>query len=266
MDNNNNVTLRELLEAGCHFGHHVTKLYPRARDFIFAERDGISIIDLAKTREGLVKAMDYVNELGKNNGKIIFVGTKRQAKEIVKEAAIKCGAYYITERWPAGLLTNWEVIKKNLQEIKNLQEAVSDPEKQKGYTKREIGLWKRRLDKMMIEYEGIKNMEAMPDAVFIVDMKAEEGVVREASRSHKTVVAMVDTNSNPDNADYAIPTNDDAVGAISFIVNKIAEAYAEGLKTQEKVVEKPEEKIEKPVEKKVKTKKVNSKSKITNSK
>ena len=271
MDNTtSSVTLRELLEAGCHFGHHVTKLYPRARDFIFAEREGVSIIDLVKTREGLINAMNYVRELGKNNGKIIFVGTKRQAGEIIKEEAKRSGAYYVTARWPGGLLTNWEVMRKNLNEMERLQEVLANPEKQKGYTKREIALWKRHFDKMLIEYEGVKDLDKVPEAIFVVDMKKEDGAVKEAARCNKTIVAMVDTNSNPDNADYAIPTNDDAVGAIKFIVGKIADAYKEGVnlkekeenaKAQEVIVEK--EKTEKEeVKKVVSGQKAKTKSKI----
>lgn len=226
------ISLKDLLEAGCHFGHQVTKSNPRSRDFVYQARGGIQIIDLAKTRECLAKAAEYLRDLAIRGGQIIFVGTKRQAKGIVEEEAKRAGVFLITERWIGGTLTNWEEIKKNIDKIGKLEEQIkSAKEGEGGYTKREILLWERELVKLMKIYGGIRSLEKAPDALFIVDTHKEDLPVKEAIRTGVKLVGIVDTNADPDPIDYPIPANDDATGSIKYITHYLAEAVIEGRKT-----------------------------------
>jgi small subunit ribosomal protein S2 len=250
------ITLQQLLEAGCHFGHKAERWNPRASTFIYTKKDGIHIIDLAKTKEGLEKAMNFVRDTVAAGGDILFIATKRQAKEVVKEAAKKAGAPYFTERWIGGFLTNWEEIRKNVTKA-NAMAAEKENGDWKKFPKHEQVKLGHHLDRLNMFYEGVLTIKHQPKAFFVVDVRKEISAVREAKRCDIPVLAIVDTNSDPKDIAYVIPANDDAVGSVTFITNAIAEAYAEGMKLREATAkpEQPEKKETKQVakeEKKVK--------------
>lgn len=220
------ITLKQLLEAGCHFGHQANRWHPKAAPFIYGAREGIHIIDLAKTRDGLINAGKFLFDLAKSNGTVVFVGTKRQAKTIVEEAANKGGFKYLLERWPGGLVTNFSIIKKNnLDAIVKLREDIAAGN---FVTKREKLLAQRKLDKYTKIYGGLVGLEKVPDAVFLVDVKKEAGVVREAVRTGVKIVAIVDSNTDPEPIDFPIPANDDAAGSIKIIIDYLTDAWIEG--------------------------------------
>lgn len=223
------VSLKELLEAGCHFGHQVPRWNPRAASFIYTARDNVHIIDLAKTKEGLEQAAAFVKTTASQGGTIIFVGTKRQARGIVEEEAKRAGAMYLVVRWPGGLLTNWWEMKKNLEKLKRMREEKSKGLLQK-FTKKEQQLKGRELAKLEGLYGGIAELTDLPQVLFLIDIRKEEAAVREAAKTGVKVVAIVDTNANPDLVDFPIPANDDAVGSIKLIVSYLADAYEEGKK------------------------------------
>lgn len=257
------VTLKDLLAAGCHFGHQVTRWHPKAKRFIYVNRDGIHIIDLAQTRKGLLEACEYIEKTVAGGGKVVFVGTKRQAQGVVKEAAERVGAPFISTRWPGGLLTNWDVIYKNLEKMKDLAERIKNEELRKSYTKKELSLWDKEYAKLTRLYGGVADLTKIPEAVFIVDTHKENGAVREAVKTGVTVIGITDTNANPDLIDYPIPANDDAVGSIKLIVEKLSEAYDTGVKAQkvlqeenekDKVVKEKPKEVEKKTDKEKETK------------
>lgn len=243
------VTLEQLLEAGCHFGHQVTRQNPRAKEFIYQERDGIHVIDLAKTREELLKAGEFVKNLASKGGTILFIGTKRQAQEILKEEAARANVYVITDRWVGGLLTNFEQMQKNFKRLKDLQNNLESEEWQRIYTKRERGLWEKEKMKLERLYGSVVDMNKLPDAVFIVDTHKEDLAVREARLTNIAIVGMVDTNADPTIIDYPIPANDDAVGSVKLIVSYIADAWLEGKKNQAEAPKAEESKEKKSEEK-----------------
>lgn len=236
------ITLKELLEAGCHFGHQANRWQPKATPFIFGERDGVHIIDLAKTREGLLKAVEYLSDVARNGGAVIFVGTKRQAKEIVETTVGKVrevreggtvgdtkNFYYLLERWPGGLLTNFPVIKKNnLDAIVKIGEDIAAGN---FVTKKEKLLAQRKVDKYNKVFGGLVGLEKLPEAIFLVDVKKEDGAVREALAKGVKIIAITDTNVDPGKIDYPIPANDDAVGSIRIIIEYLTEAWMEGLQS-----------------------------------
>lgn len=227
------ITLEELLEAGCHFGHVVTRQNPKSREFIFEARENIHIIDLVKTREGLVAAGEFVRDLAKNEGaSIIFVGTKKQAQGIIKEEGQRAGVFYVDKRWIGGTISNFEEVNKNFKKLKDLKEKLADEKAQEGYTKREISLWERERNKLEELYGGIYTLVKIPDALFIADVHKEEGAVKEASRRGVAIVGIVDTNADPTLVDYPIPANDDAVGSIKLITQYLADAWIEGKKKE----------------------------------
>jgi len=252
------ITLEELLEAGCHFGHQVTRSNPKARDFVFESRDNIQIIDLAKTKEGLDEAAEFARTLGLKGGSLLVVGTKRQAKEIVEEEirrvkevlkeAKKEDAgklYYITQRWVGGVLTNFTEISRNFKKLTDLRDKTTKEEEKSKYTKKELGLFEKEIQRLDSFYKGIFQMQQKPDALFIIDSRMENLAVREALNMGVETIAMVDTNADPFVIDHPIPANDDAVGSIKLIVSHILDAWAEGVKAQKPPkVEKPQE--EKP--------------------
>lgn len=227
------ISLRELLEAGCHFGHKKERWHPKAASFIYQAREGIHIIDLAKTKAGLVSAGEYVKELGELGKLILFVATKRQSKGVVAEAAKRAGVPYLTNRWVGGFLTNWETVKKNLDKMNTYRKEQADGSWKK-FPKHEIVKLEKLLRKLEAVYTGVTDLTYPPDALFIVDIKKEHIAVEEAQRRGLTTVAIVDTNADPTKIDYAIPANDDAVGSIQYIVNFLADAYSEGRAIKEK--------------------------------
>lgn len=232
------ISLTELLEAGCHFGHKVTRWHPKAEAFIFQAREGVHIIDLVKTKQGLQKAAEFVFELGKSGKILLLVGSKRQAKGVVAEAAKKAGLPYMTNRWIGGFITNWEEVKKNIDKM-NKWRQERDSKVWDQYPKHEIVKMGKQLRKVESVYSGVEKLTRIPDAVFIVDINKEVAAVREAIRRKVTTVAIVDTNSNPVLVDYVIPANDDAVGSIQYLVNVLVSAYEEGGKAGQKAESKP---------------------------
>lgn len=228
------ITLEQLLEAGCHFGHQVTRSNPRARDFIYEARDNIHIIDLAKTKQGLEDAAAFIKALASKGGSLIIVGTKRQARGIIEEEMKRAkDVFYVTNRWVGGLLTNFSEVSKNFEKLKTLSENLKNEELKAKYTKKEIGLWAHERQKLESMYGGVTALKGKPDALFIIDSHLEELAVREAVRMGVTTVAIVDTNADPDIIDHPIPANDDAVGSIKLIVGYIIDSWIEGRKNSE---------------------------------
>ncbi len=221
------VSLEELLEAGCHFGHQGRRWNPKMKPYIYAKKEGVHIFDLEKTAAGLVKAMAFVRDLVGEGKKIVFVGTKRQAADIIKEEATQAGIPYVNMRWLGGTITNWEQIKKGIDRLAELE-----TKKQKGelkiYTKKENVLFDREIDKLNRFVGGLRTLTDLPQAIFVVDVKKEIAAVREARNKGITVIALVDSNADPDLVDYVIPANDDAVRSIKLIVSKLAQAFQDG--------------------------------------
>jgi small subunit ribosomal protein S2 len=227
------ITLEELLEAGCHFGHQVTRSNPKARDFIFEARDNIHIIDLAKTKEGLEEAASFVKDLAAKNGIMVIVGTKRQAQSIVQEEVKRAGMenlFYITNRWVGGLLTNFQEVSKNFKKYADFVTDLQDDEVKARYTKKEVAGWEKEKNKLENLYGGVAKITKKPDALFIIDSHLENLAVREAIATHVPTVALVDTNADPAIINYPIPANDDAVGSIKLIADYIIDAWIEGRK------------------------------------
>lgn len=242
------VTLRALLEAGCHFGHQTSRWHPKMKPYIFTARDGIHIFDLAETKEGLLAAAEFVKRIAAEGKTIVFVGTKRQAQEIVKEEAKRVGMPYLTERWIGGLFTNWELIKKRIEYLEDLKKKVESGGL-KDRTKKENLLIQKEAMRLEKNFGGLVGLKQLPAAVFVVDARKDATALKEAKKRGVVTVAIADTNTDPTNIDYIIPANDDAVRSIQFILRVITEAIEEGkgLKGQEKEVEKKgkEEEVEK---------------------
>ena len=221
------VSMKQLLEAGVHFGHHTRRWNPKMAEYIFTERNGIYIIDLQKTVKKFEEAYMFVRELASAKGTILFVGTKKQAAETIKEEAEKCDMYFVSERWPGGMLTNFKTIKKSIARLKSLEKMQADGTFDL-LPKKEVAALVKEMNDLERNYGGIKEMETLPDAVFIVDPRKERNAVLEAKKLGIPVVAIVDTNCDPDDADYIIPGNDDAIRAIKLIAGALADAVIEG--------------------------------------
>jgi|SRR3989344_719204 len=225
------VTLKELLEAGAHFGHQARRWNPKMKRFIYGERGGVHILDLVQTKKGLDEAVEYLKKLAGEGKVILFVGTKRQAAGIVKDQAVKIGMPYLTQRWVGGLLTNWQEISKRIRKLHEMKEKREKGE-YKVYTKKEQLLLDREIAKLDKFLGGVAALEKLPDALFVVDTHREEVAVLEANRMGIPVVGIVDTNADPEKIDYIIPSNDDAVKAVELIVRSVAEAIESGSKVQ----------------------------------
>jgi small subunit ribosomal protein S2 len=223
------VTMKELLEAGVHFGHQVRRWNPKMKEFIFGERNGIYIIDLQKTQKMFRDAIAFVTGLmSEDRGRtVLFVGTKRQAQDAIREEAERAGMYYINSRWLGGLLTNFQTIQKSIKRLKDLESMQTDGRYEKMTKKERIKLDRER-ESLTKNLAGIKSMSRLPDAVFIIDVKKEEIAVAEANRLGIPVVAVVDTNCSPEGVDYVIPGNDDALRAVRLFASRIADAVLEG--------------------------------------
>ena len=226
------VSMKQLLECGVHFGHQTRRWNPKMKPFIFTERNGIYIIDLQKTVKGLEKAYDFVREISKSGGSLLFVGTKRQAQDPIRDEALKAGQYYINQRWLGGLLTNFTTIRKRVARMGEIQAMDEDGSIAK-YPKKEQTQMHKELAKLEKYLSGIKNMKAMPDALFVIDPRRETIAVTEARKLNIPVIAIVDTNCDPDLIDYPIPGNDDAIRAIELIVGLMANAFIEGRQGQD---------------------------------
>lgn len=221
------VTMKELLEAGVHFGHQVKRWNPKMKKFIFGERNGIYIIDLQKTLKGLEDAYKFVRETSMGNSPILFVGTKKQAQDAIQEEAQRAGAFFVNQRWLGGMLTNFTTIKKSIERLKSIQKMKEDGTYE-ALSKKEVSLLEKERTKLEKNLTGIKEMSGLPGAVFIIDPKKEKIAIAEARKLSIPVVAVVDTNCDPDEVDYVIPGNDDAIRAIKLIASKMADSVIEG--------------------------------------
>ena len=221
------ISMKELLEAGVHFGHQTKRWNPKMKEYIFGERNGIYIIDLQKTLKLFKDAMRFVAEQASQGKTVLFVGTKRQAQEAVAEEAARCNMYYVNQRWLGGLLTNFVTVQKSIKRFKEL-EAMSAENNWGGRAKKEIGRLERERKHMLQNLAGIRDMGTLPDMLFVIDSGKESIAVSEARKLNIPVVAVVDTNCDPDVVDYVIPGNDDALRAIRLFTNKISEAVIEG--------------------------------------
>jgi small subunit ribosomal protein S2 len=221
--------MKELLEAGVHFGHQVRRWNPKMKEFIFGERNGIYIIDLQKTQRMFREAISFVtNLIAEDKGRtVLFVGTKRQAQDAIREESEKCGQYFVNQRWLGGLLTNFQTVQKSIKRLKDLEAMQTDGRYEKLTKKERIKLDRER-ESLNKNLSGIKSMTRLPDAIFIIDVKKEEIAVAEANRLGIPIVAVVDTNCSPEGIDYVIPGNDDALRAVRLFASRIADAIVEG--------------------------------------
>jgi small subunit ribosomal protein S2 len=222
------VSMKQLLEAGVHFGHQTSRWNPKMKPYIFGARNGIYIIDLQQTVKMFRDAYAHIRDVVADGGVLMFIGTKKQAQDAIREEADRCGMLYVNNRWLGGMLTNFQTIKASIDRLKKVEEILEDPRMAEALTKKEMLGISRERDKLMTAMGGIKNMKRLPDALFVIDPKKEEIAVREANRLSIPVVAVVDTNCDPDLIDWKIPGNDDAIRAIRLFTAAIADAVLEG--------------------------------------
>ena len=222
-----NITMKELLEAGVHFGHQTKRWNPKMKEFIFGERNGIYIIDLQKTLKMFKEASKFIADLSSDGKTVLFVGTKRQAQDAIAEEATRAGAFYVNQRWLGGLLTNWVTVQKSVKRLKELDEMATDG-RYELLPKKEVIKLERERKHLQANLAGIKNLSRLPDAVFVIDSNKEQIAVREARKLGIPVVAVVDTNCDPTEVDYVIPGNDDALRAIRLFASKVADSVVEG--------------------------------------
>ncbi len=234
------IPMKALLESGVHFGHRTQKWHPAMKPYIFTERNSIHIIDLQKTVKALEQAYNLVRDTVAEGGTVLFVGTKRQAQETIQMEATRAGMPYVTTRWLGGMLTNWRTIRQRINELERL-ERMRDKGEFERITKKEALLISREIERLEVLLGGIRNMTSIPDLVFVVDVRREDTAIHEANLLNIPVVALVDTNCDPRNVDYVIPSNDDAIRAIKLLVGKIADAVLEGkaMRKEEEVEEGP---------------------------
>ncbi len=240
------VSIKQLLEAGVHFGHPTKKWNPKMAEYIFTMRNGIHIIDLQKTVKKFEEAFNFVSSLAAEGGTVLFVGTKKQAADTIKDEAVRCGMYYVNVRWPGGMLTNFKTIRKSIARLKDLEKMQEDGTFNL-LTKKEVAKLVKEMEDLEKNYGGIKTMETLPSALFVVDTRKERIAVLEAKKLGIPVIAIVDTNCDPDDADYIIPGNDDAIRAIKLIGGALADAVIEA-KGGESLVDTAEEAAEAPAE------------------
>src|SRR6478752_2659038 len=221
------ITMKELLEAGVHFGHQTKRWNPKMKEYIFGERNGIYIIDLQKTLKMFKEASKFVADLAAAGKIVLFVGTKRQAQDAIAEEATKCGGFYVNQRWLGGLLTNWVTVQKSVKRLKELDEMATDG-RYELLPKKEVIKLERERKHLQANLAGIKNMSRLPDSIFVIDSNKEQIAVREARKLGIPVVAVVDTNCDPSEVDYVIPGNDDALRAIRLFASKISDSIVEG--------------------------------------
>ncbi len=246
------ISLLDLLKSGAHFGHSSSKWNPKMKPFIFATRSGIHILDLEKTKKALIAAAKKVKEIVTNGGTVLFVGTKKQSKDIVKKAAISCGMPYINVRWLGGTFTNFRTIQKTVKKLEKLESLKASGELESRYTKKERLLKEREIEKLTKLFEGIKDLKKLPEAIFITDVKHDSIAVKEAKKSKIKIIGIVDSNSNPEGLDNPIPANDDATKTIDLICSIISQAILESKTSQPTVAAKP---AETKTETKIETKK-----------
>ena len=240
------VAMKQLLEAGVHFGHQTRRWDPKMAEYIFQARNGIHIIDLQKTSKKLDEAYEFIKEQAEEGKTVLFVGTKKQAQECMKEAALKCGMYYVDQRWLGGMLTNFDTIQTRIKRLKDLETMAEDGTFDV-LPKKEVILLKKEMEKLERNLGGIKDMDKLPGVIFLVDPKKERIAVLEAKKLNIPVVGLVDTNCNPEEVDYPIPGNDDAIRAVKLIADVMANAVIEGRQGESFEVETEEQPIEEEV-------------------
>ncbi|WP_278587817.1 30S ribosomal protein S2 [Limosilactobacillus pontis] len=226
------VTMKQLLEAGVHFGHQTRRWNPKMEEYIFTERNGIYIIDLQKTVKMIDTAYNYMKDVAANGGVVLFVGTKKQAQDSIEEEATRAGQYYVNHRWLGGTLTNWKTIQSRIARLKELKKMAEDGTFDV-LPKKEVAVLTKQREKLERFLGGIEDMPRIPDVMYIVDPHKEQIAVKEAQKLHIPIVAMVDTNTDPDDIDYVIPSNDDAIRAVRLITSKMADAIVEGKQGQD---------------------------------
>ena len=230
------ISMKQLLEAGVHFGHQTRRWNPKMKQYIFTERNGIYIIDLQKTVKLVDNAYNYMREVAEDGGVALFVGTKKQAQEAIKDEAIRSGQYFVNHRWLGGTLTNWDTIQKRIKRLKDI-ERMSEDGTFELLPKKEVGILRKEQERLEKFLGGIKDMPRIPDVMFIVDPRKERIAVQEAHKLNIPIVAMVDTNCDPDEIDVVIPSNDDAIRAVKLITAKMADAFIEGNQGADQAVE-----------------------------
>lgn len=227
------MSMKQLLEAGVHFGHQTSRWNPKMKPYIFGARNGIYIVDLQQTVRLFQDAYNFVRDLAASGGSLLLVGTKKQAQDAIREEAERCGMFYVNNRWLGGTLTNFQTIKQGIDRLKKLEETLEDPAMAEALTKREMLEVSRERQRLLNTLGGIKTMRKLPDALFVIDTQKEEIAVREANKLRIPVVAVVDTNCDPDMIDYKIPGNDDAIRAIRLFCAAMADAVLDGKSTLE---------------------------------
>ncbi|AFM01401.1 MULTISPECIES: 30S ribosomal protein S2 [Desulfitobacterium] len=240
------ISMKQLLEAGVHFGHQTRRWNPKMARYIFTERNGIYIIDLQKTVRKVEEAYNYVRNLAADGGTVLFVGTKKQAQESVKEEAERCGMYYVNERWLGGMMTNFQTIQKRVNRLRELEKMEAEGVFEV-LPKKEVASLRHEMEKLERFLGGIKNMKRLPDALFVVDPRKERIAVAEAHRLNIPIVGIVDTNCDPDEIDVVIPANDDAIRAVKLLTGRIADAIIEGQQGSDEAEEAAEEAAEEVV-------------------
>ncbi len=224
-------TMRQLMEAGVHYGHHTRRWNPKMGPYIFGARDGVHILDLSQTVPALNRALEAIRDVAAKGGKVLFVGTKNQAADIVKEAASRSGAYYVNHRWLGGMLTNWKTVSGSIKRLKEI-EAKEEKGELEGLTKKERLNLTREREKLFASLGGIQDMNGRPDIMFVIDTLKEQLAIKEANRLGIPVVAICDSNSNPDNIDYVVPGNDDAIRAIQLYCDLVSGAILDGMQEE----------------------------------
>ena len=224
-------TLRQLVEAGVHFGHHARRWNPQMAPYIYGKKDNVHIIDLQKTYPMLYTALAVARDVAAKGGKVLFVATKRQAQEIVKESAERCGQYYVNYRWLGGMLTNWKTVNKSISRLVKLNE-MEEKNAYEGYTKKEMQNIKKEQGKLALSLDGIKNMGGQPDLLFVIDTPKESLAIKEAKKLGIPVIGITDTNANPYDVDYPVPGNDDAIRAIQLYCELISSAVLDGMQAE----------------------------------
>ncbi|HKX73463.1 MAG TPA: 30S ribosomal protein S2 [Candidatus Saccharimonadales bacterium] len=232
------VDIKDLLAAGAHFGHKTSRWHPKMAQYIHSKRAGSHIIDLTKTVEGLEEALPFITKLVANGKQVLFVGTKRQAKDIVRGAAEEVKMPFVTERWMGGMLTNVATVSARIKHLKSLETKMASGELANRYNKLEVQRFQEEIESLNQKYGGIKDLNGQPGAMFVVDVVAEENAINEAKRLGVPVIAIVDSNANPDKIDYIIPANDDAIKSIQLIIDYVKAAVAEGVNLRKSTTDK----------------------------
>lgn len=225
------VSLLDLLKSGAHFGHTTSRWNPKMKPYIFTVRNNIHILDLEKTKKAIIKAAKFAQDITSKGGTVLFVGTKRQSKQILKDAAAAAGMPFVNVRWLGGTFTNFRTIQRTIRKLEKLENLKASGELESHYTKKERLLIEREIEKLKKLFEGIANLKKLPEAIFVTDVKHDQIAVKEAQKSKVKVIGIVDSNSNPEGIDFPIPCNDDATAAIGLVCEIMAEAIAEGRQT-----------------------------------